>query len=59
MNDWMNDWTCKICGRKIGWFCRILGIFGFGWYQTDEGKVHQWCHDKPKNKDRPLNIKFA
>lgn len=51
----MDDWTCKICSRKIGWVCKILGL----WYQTDEGRIHRWCHGKPKNKDRPLEPKFA
>ena len=56
----MDEWICKICNRKIGWFCRNFRIFDFSlWYQTDEGKVHRWCYNKPKNKDKFLNLKFA
>jgi hypothetical protein len=64
----MDNWICKICGKKIGWCCRILGMFDFleifclGWYQQDDGKVHQRCHNKknkPKIKIRPLIPKFV
>ncbi|MDP3052697.1 MAG: hypothetical protein Q8N22_01925 [bacterium] len=56
----MDDWTCKICGRKIGWFCRIFGF----WIQTDErtddGKVHRWCYNnEQKNKGEPSTPIFA
>lgn len=64
----MDDWICKICGKKIGWWCRILGffdfleIFGLGWCRTDNGKVHQSCYNnknKPKNTNSPLIPRFV
>ncbi|MFA5084331.1 MAG: hypothetical protein WC475_03040 [Candidatus Paceibacterota bacterium] len=50
-------WICKICGRKICWFWRVIRC----WYHSDEygGKVHCWCYNKPKDRNRSLNFTFA
>ncbi len=54
----MDDWTCKICDRKIRWFWRFLRL----WYYSYDykGNVHRWCYNnKQKNKGEPSSPIFA